>query len=242
MNLPVEHRVDKLKVVSDTMVQFPCHDGILGQKRVLRLDQPISIADVVLHSTDRQFHRGHAVRCPYRLGHNIGEASQEGDIMFIVIMLRRAVYFQHPVRRAIGGLDDHVHSGDDTMLAVEQRQDIARVMTQISTDHRLLGCEGTTLRHTRICDRDDLPNHPLVPACPGFDEQIIFAGTIAPDFAIWDIQTAGTDAGSLGKYIGQITFGERMRSECRECGLLPAESRDLLGRATVIARRRMAFN
>ena len=95
--------------------------AFLGQKRVLRLDQPLSIADYVLHSTDRQFRRGPAVRCPDRLGHNIGEARQEGDIMFIIVMLRRAVYFQHPVRRAIHGLDYHVNSGDDAMLVVECR-------------------------------------------------------------------------------------------------------------------------
>ena len=155
--------------------------------------------------------------------------------MFIIVMLRRAVYFQHPVRRAIHGLDYHVDSGDDAMLAVERRQDIARVTAQILADHRLLGGEGTTLRRTRIGDGDNLSNHPLVPACSGFDEQIIFVGTIAADFAIWDIQTAGTDADSLVKYIDQITFAKSVRTECRECCLLSAESRNLLGRASVIA-------
>ena len=99
------------------------------------------------------------------------------------------------------------------MLAVERRQDIARVVTQIFTDHRLFGGEGTTLRSTRIGDGDNLSDHPLVPAGSGFDEQIIFAGTIAADFAIWDIQTAGTDAGSLGEHIDQITFTESIRTE-----------------------------
>ena len=104
-------------------------------------------------------------------------------------------------------------------------------MAQIFADHRLLGGEGTTLRRARIGDRDNLSNHPLVPAYSGFDEQIIFVGTIAADLAVWDIQTAGTDTGSLGKYLAQIIFAKSIGAECRECGLLSAESRNLLGAA-----------
>ncbi len=121
------------------------------------------------------------------------------------------------------------------MLAVECRQDIARVVAQILADYRLPGSEGTTLRCTRIGNRDDLSNHPLVPAYTGFDEQIIFVGTIAADFAKWDVQTVGTDTSGLVKYLDQIILAKSVRAERRKCRLLPAESRNLLGRATVIA-------
>ena len=106
------------------------------------------------------------------------------------------------------------------MLVVECRQDIARVVAQIFADHRLLGGEGTTLRRARIGDGDNLSDHPLVPAGSGFDKEVIFVGTIAADLAVWDIQTAGTDAGGLGKYLDQIDFAKSVT--CRMPRALPA--------------------
>ena len=93
------------------------------------------------------------------------------------------------------------------------------------------------MRRARIGNRNNLSNHPLVPTYSGFDKEVIFVGTIAGDFAIWDVQTVGTDTGGLGKYLDQINFAKSIGAECRECGLLSTESRNLLGRVIIASCR-----
>ena len=121
------------------------------------------------------------------------------------------------------------------MLAVQRRQDIARVMAQILADHRSPGTEGTTLRRARIGDGDNLSNHPLVPACSGLDEQIIFVGTIAEILQYGTFRLPAQIRTASLSILVRLSSPRVYVPNAASAACCRRSPRNLLGRATVIA-------
>ena len=80
--------MDKLKVVSDPMLQFPRQDGLvvqqpglLIQKGIYCREQPISVTDHILHPVECALQCKVALRCVDRFRKDVGKAGQERDVM-----------------------------------------------------------------------------------------------------------------------------------------------------------------
>ena len=95
--------------------------------------------------------------------------------------------------------------------------------TQIVTDHRLSGREGTTMRRASIDRRTDLTDHPVIPAKAGRDDQIVLLGTVSINRAIGNAHTLGANTSALGQYTVEITADNGECAESRKLRLLPAK-------------------